>query len=254
MPDDIDDTLDHWRADPIAFIETVLHDPETNAPFVLLDAEREFLQHAFKTGDDGRLLYPEQVFGAPKKSGKTAFAALHMLTTVLLFGTRFAEGYALANDEEQAQSRVFQAVRRIVECSPLLMREAKITANKIAFTAFAGATINTLASDYSSAAGGNPTISVFDELWAYTSERARRLWDEMVPPPTRKIACRLTVTYAGFSGESVLLEELHKRGLAQPLVGTDLYAGDGLLMAASPADSAVADRELAGRDAAQLTA
>ena len=232
MPDNIDRTaLDHWRADPCAFIETVLHDPESNAPFVLLDAERQFLQHAFKTGDDGRLLYGEQVYAAPKKSGKTAFAALHMLTTVLLFGERYAEAYALANDEEQAQSRVFQAVRRIVECSPLLMREAKITANKIAFTAFAGATINTLASDYSSAAGGNPTISVFDELWAYVSERSRRLWDEMIPPPTRKIACRLTVTYAGFSGESVLLEELHKRGLAQPLVGTDLYAGDGLLMA-----------------------
>ena len=48
--------------------------------------------------DDGRLLYPEQVFGAPKKTGKTGFAALHMLTTILLFGGRFAEGYALAND------------------------------------------------------------------------------------------------------------------------------------------------------------
>jgi hypothetical protein len=30
----------------------------------------------------------------------------------------------------------------------------------------------------------------------YASERSRRLFDEMVPPPTRKIACRLT--YAGF--------------------------------------------------------
>ena len=63
------------------------------------------------------MLYPEQVFGAPKKSGKTGFAALHMLTTILLFGGRFAEGYALANDFEQAQSRVFQAIRRIVEAS-----------------------------------------------------------------------------------------------------------------------------------------
>jgi phage terminase large subunit-like protein len=52
----------------------------------------------------------------------------------------------------------------------------------------------------------------------------------MVPPPTRRVACRLTVTYAGFSGESLLLEELHKRGKALPQVGTDLYAGDGLLM------------------------
>ena len=53
----------------------------------------------------------------------------------------------------------------------------------------------------------------------------------MIPPPTRKIACRLTVTYAGFSGESVLLEALYKRGMAQPQIAPNLHAGDGLLMA-----------------------
>jgi hypothetical protein len=36
-------------------------------------------------------------------------------------------------------------------------------------------------------------------------------------------------TYAGFSGESVLLQELYNRGTAQPLVAPDLYAGDGIL-------------------------
>jgi hypothetical protein len=92
-----------------------------------------------------------------------------------------------------------------------------------------GATITAIASDYAGAAGSNPTISSFDELWGYTSENARRLWDEMVPVPTRKISCRLVTSYAGFEGESELLEELHKRGTSQPSIGTDLYAGDGLL-------------------------
>src|SRR5216683_2360463 len=36
--------------------------------------------------------------------------------------------------------------------------------------------------------------------------------------------------YAGFSGESVLLEELYRRGLAQPEVAPNLHAGDGMLM------------------------
>jgi hypothetical protein len=71
---------------------------------------------------------------------------------------------------------------------------------------------------------------VFDELWGYTSERSHRLWDEMVPPPTRKIACRLTVTYAGFEGESNLLEGLYKRGLGGEQVELDLYRAGGLLM------------------------
>ena len=163
MADTIENTaLDHWRRNPVEFIERVLINPESGEPFVLLPAERDFLAHVFALDDDGRLLYPEQVFGAPKKSGKTGFAALHMLTTVLLFGDHFAEGYALANDFEQAQSRVFQAIKRIVEASPLLTREAKITADKIVFPLFYNATISAVASDYTGAAGANPTISVFD--------------------------------------------------------------------------------------------
>jgi hypothetical protein len=223
-------TLERWRANPISFIEEVLVNPETGEPFELLPAERQFLQHAFKTTPDGRLLYQELHYGAIKKSGKTDFAAMFALPMLLLFGDRFAEGYALANDLEQAQSRVFQAIKRIVAASPLLKREAKITANQITFPAFHHATISAVANDASGAAGANPTISIFDELWGYVSERSYRLWDEMVPPPTRKIACRLTVSYAGFSGESTLLETLYKRGLSLPKIGTDLYAGDGMLM------------------------
>jgi phage terminase large subunit-like protein len=223
--------IDHWRSNPIYFIETVLHNPETGKPFKLLPAERDFLAHAFKFDADGRLVYSELMFAAIKKSGKTGFAAMFMLTMLLLFGGRFAEGYCIANDLEQAASRVFQAVRRIVEASPLLWRDARITADKITFAAFHGATISAVACDYTGMAGANPTISVFDELWGFISENSRRLWDEMVPPPTRKVACRLVVTYAGFSGESVLLEELHKRGLSQPQVAPNLHAGDGMLMA-----------------------
>lgn len=220
--------LAQWRADPVAFIEETLIDPETNQPFVLLPAERAFLAHAFLTDTDGKLLYPEQVYGAPKKSGKTAFGAMHVLTTVLLFGGAFPEANIVANDFEQAQSRVFQAIRRIIEVSPLLRSEAKITADKITFPAL-DITIAAIASDAAGAAGGNQNISAFDELWGYTSERARRLWDECVPPPTRKIACRLTTTYAGYDGESLLLWDLYQRGMAQPLIGDNLRAGDGIL-------------------------
>jgi hypothetical protein len=42
---------------PLAFIRH-LNDPETGQPFVLNAAEVLFLKHAFKTGSDGRLLYP----------------------------------------------------------------------------------------------------------------------------------------------------------------------------------------------------
>jgi hypothetical protein len=222
-------TLTRWRHNPISFIQQCLRDPETGKPFKLLDAERRFLAHAFQLGSDGRLLYPEQVYSCPKKSGKTTFAAIHALTTTLLFGGRYPEATICANDYDQARGRVFEMIKRIVECSPLLNADANITQARIEFPDLK-ATIQAIGADYAGAAGGNPCISVFDELWAYITERSHRLWDELVPPPTRKIACRLTVTYAGFAGESTVLETLYQRGLQQPLVGPDLRAGDGILM------------------------
>jgi hypothetical protein len=40
----------------------------------------------------------------------------------------------------------------------------------------------------------------------------------------------LQATYAGFEGESTLLEELYMCGPAPQQIGTDFRAGDGLLM------------------------
>ena len=85
MAVDLDDTaLVRWRASPIAFIEEMLHDPETGRPFVLLEAERAFMRHAFTLDRNGRLAYPELVYGAIKKSGKTTSPALIVLVMVLL--------------------------------------------------------------------------------------------------------------------------------------------------------------------------
>jgi hypothetical protein len=215
--------------DAIRFIEGTLVNPETGAPFVLTRAERLFLSHAFDQHPDGRARYPELVFGAPKKSGKTTLAALCMIYAVRALGQRFAEGYVASNSREQAANRVFLAAARIVEASPLLRPDAKVTADRIVFRS-TGATIAAISSDYSTAAGSNPTISAIDEPWAFTSELDHRLFDELVPPPTRVPGWRLSTTYAGFTGESVLLEPLYQRGLTGVQIAPDLYAADGLLM------------------------
>lgn len=217
------------QIDAIAFIEGTLINPQTGKLFVLTRAEKRFLRHAFELTPDGRMRHPELMFSAPKKTGKTAFAAMMVIYTVCVLGGPFAEGICVANDFEQAQGRVFQAISRIVEASPLLARDAMINAGKIEF-ASTSSTIIAIASDYAGAAGSNPTIVCFDELWGYVSERSHRLWDELVPPPTRKLACRLTVTYAGYEGESTLLEGLHKRGLKGKEIAPDLYQQSNMLM------------------------
>jgi phage terminase large subunit-like protein len=215
--------------DFVTFVETTLVNWETGEPFTLTAAERRFARRAFQLTPDGRLKYPELVFSAPMKSGKTTFAAMVVLYMVLVLGGRFAEGICCANDHEQSTGRVFQAIARIIEASPMLASDAVVNADKITFKS-TGSTIVAIPSNYASAAGQNPTIVVFDELWGFVSERAHRLWDELPPPPTRKIACRLTVTYAGFEGESVLLESLYKRGMKGRQIAPDLYVAGGLLM------------------------
>ena len=224
MPDMFDHaSLDRWRSDPVSFIEEMLIDPETDEPFVLLPAESAFLQHAFKTDEDGRMLYPELLYACPKKSGKTAFAAIITIDDDLAVRRLLIRGGVLRQRPRSSTRPCVccgQAHRRgqpAVEVRGSRSRKTRSPSRRRARPSRA------IDSGYAGAAGGNQNISVFDEVWAYTSERSRRLWDELVPPPTRKIACRLCVTYAGFEGESVLLQEMYKRGLQQEQIGTDLY-------------------------------
>jgi phage terminase large subunit-like protein len=225
----IPELLQSWKADPLKFMREVPRNPETGLPFEFYEAEERFIREALTLTPDGRLPYPELVFSAPKKSGKTTLAALFQIYIVAVLAGRYGEGYCLANDEEQAVSRVFTAASRIIESSPLLADAAELYATRIYFPS-TGGLIQALASDAPGAAGANQNVCTFDELWGYVRERSHRLFDEMVPPPTRKVACRLTVTYAGFEGESDLLEKLYKRGLQGKQIAPDLCAQPGMLL------------------------
>ena len=218
-----------WKRDPIAFIEQVLVNPETGKPFELYPAQVKFLREALTLTADGALPYSELLYSCPKKSGKTATTAMAMIYVIAVLGGPYAEGYCVANDMEQSRGRVFQAITRIIEASPLLRNSATVTQNKIIFTS-TGSTITAIASDAAGAAGSNPTLITFDELWGYTSEGSRRLWDEMIPVPTRKVSARWTSTYAGFEGESSLLEDLYARGMKGKEIAPALRRQKGMLM------------------------
>lgn len=102
--------LQRWRDNPVGFIARYLCDPTSGRPFVLLPAQKEFLEFAFRLTPNGRMAYPELVFGAMKKSGKTTFAAAFVLTLILLFGRRYSEALLLANSFEQSKGRVFEQI------------------------------------------------------------------------------------------------------------------------------------------------
>ena len=95
----------------------------------------------------------------------------HLLATTLLYGGRFAEGYAIADDLEQAQGRVFR--RCGASSKPRdLRREANIT--QIGSNSGERATIPALGSDYAGAASANPVCRT---LTSYGRTRAS------APPP-----------------------------------------------------------------------
>ncbi len=204
-------------------------DVETGQPFVLYPAQREFISRAFTLDRNGKLPFPEMLFGLPKKSGKTATAAMCAIYVAVVIGGLFAEVYCLANDYEQAGSRVFQAACRIIEASPLLKGSAKVTVDKIVFPS-TGSFIQACSSDHAGFAGANPALTICDELWGFVHESSQRLFDEAVPSPARRVSGRLTVTCAGFEGDSQPLERLHQRRLKGRHESPDLYVQPGMLM------------------------
>lgn len=120
------------------------------------------------------------------------------------------EVYVLASDFDQAQGRVYKALRRSIEMSPMLMDACTKVQDKIILLKN-GTTIIPLAGDYAGAAGSNPGLSLWDELWTFTKENQRRLYDEVTPPPTRKNSLRVITTYAGIKNESELLENIYDK-------------------------------------------
>lgn len=199
-----------YEQDFVGFVDRFVTVGETGQPFQLAPFQREIFTIAFDFDAEGRLAWDTFVYSTVKKSGKTA---LNGIVTGWWALTQEApnELFVLANDQEQAQSRAFAALAKILKRNPQLRDVANVETKKIVF--YNDTVVTALASDYASAAGSNHGLVSFDEMWAYVTEGSRRLVDEMTPVPTRRNSIRFISTYAGFEGESELLRELYLQGV-----------------------------------------
>jgi len=213
------ENVDHFPNDIITFAEQLIV-LEDGSPLKLQEHQKRILKAAFTPDENSKLPYSTVIYSAPKKSGKTAINAIVILW--FAFTIDFPNEILIAaNDLEQSQGRVFRAAKKMLEANPILINQTgKITAYEIVLKN--GTEIRALSSDYQGAAGSNHGLASFDELWGYVSERSRRLYEELTPVPTRKNSIRLVTTYAGFQGESELLEDLYRRGLAGEQIFDDL--------------------------------
>ncbi len=203
-------TPERYDHDPVQFIDDLIRLKERGQPFRLLDHQRAVLRAAIAFYKSGRLPWDTFVYSTTKKSGKTTLNAA--LTTWWGFTQEAPnEVFILANDQEQAQARVFSSAARIIQRNPALAESATVETRRIALSN--GTTIIALASEFRGAAGSNHGLTSWDELWAYSSEASRRLWDELTGVPTRRNSIRIVTTYAGWEGESELLFELYRLGV-----------------------------------------
>lgn len=186
--------------------------------------------------------YQTLIWSTIKKSAKTLIAAIVARWVAETWGP-YADVICVANDMEQARGRIYEAAMKSIRLHPDFnkQRDELVDAQgniiwsidqKGAHYEVDGSGLRAIPHDYRGEAGSNSPCSVYTEMWGMSDERARRLWDELTPPPTRH-AIRFAEGYAGFTGDANLWQELWdqaqdvKSGGSRQLTRSDLepYGG-----------------------------
>ena len=185
--------------------------PETGRPIVLRPWQRAVLAAMFPP-DGSRSPWETFLLSTVKKSGKTTLNAIATTCAALNFPAPEI-AYCVANDEAQAQERVFDMVATALRAMGLEQSGAVTIAKTAIIFPETGTRIVAIAADFAGAAGAVFGISSWTELWAFRHEGHVRLWEELTPIPERR-SLRIVDSYAGFSGDSPILEPMWQRALA----------------------------------------
>lgn len=206
------------ESDPAAWMEENFwiedpRDPETGeifepGPIRLIEAQRKILRYGLTRIND-EFPFATFLYSTIKKSGKTRIAAAVAAWWAKNMGS-YGEIYCLANDGKQSKDRILSAIRKSVELNP----DCHWHKTKSKITLPNGTFIEAIPCDPTGQAGSNPSLTVWSELWGAQYKHQERLWSEMTIPPTRSgRAMRFVESYAGFTGESHVLENLYNLGV-----------------------------------------
>lgn len=210
---------------PVAFLTQHLFIPELQAP-ITLHPEQERVIDAMMRRDGKQFRYSTMVYSSVKKSAKTTIGG----GLALWQGWRIPNGYIyiVGNDLNQADNRMMQAIRYAVLHNPDMQFRARIVRNTIYLDN--GTTIEAVPVDAAGEAGGNPTGIFWTEVWGAKQKRHEEMWSEMALSPTRQgESFKFVESYAGHSGESLILERLYDalvkpENVLDPKISPELYA------------------------------
>lgn len=217
-------------ADIVTWSEQNFFIPETDDHKLIIAPYQQYTLHeAMRTDDSGNFVYSTVVWSDVKKSLKSVFSACRGLYAAL--AKEWSTVYVIANDLKQADSRVAYYMRRAVELNSELKRRCKINRYTIEFDNHSR--IEAIPIDPSGEAGSNADLLIFSELWGWKHDAAQRMWTEMTLSPTKfGQSQRWVETYAGFDGESPVLEALYQSTVAdENRIHDDieLYSKDSIL-------------------------
>lgn len=217
--------------DPIAWIESAFYIPERSGPITLADYQKAVLREAYRTDVQGHFVYSVVVWSDIKKSAKSSIAAAVALERARRL--HYGSIKIVANDLKQADSRVAFYARRAIELNPHLSSRVRVKPSGYHMEFDNRTRIEAVPVDPKGEAGGNDDLIIFSELWAANQTAAQRMWTEMTLSPTKYgQSQRWVESYAGFSGESPLLEQLYQTGVTEGrqldlgIPGLEVYAND----------------------------
>jgi hypothetical protein len=153
----------------------------------------------------GAFPYRTVVYSAPKKSAKTASTAFA--------GCWFAEYIEPPNIILVAANTQGQAVGRIFEAMAITLKyhgaEYKKSDKQIILKN--GTVVQAITNDPESEAGASYGLVLISELWGWDGDRAKTLWAETMPVPTRLNSIRWVESYVGYEDSSELMLTLWKK-------------------------------------------
>lgn len=195
-----------YKHDICRFLEDHFFIPESRSTVKIERWQRkEIFEPLFKV-DPGTGLRQHSlaVVSMPKKNGKSCLAA--MVAQFFMFQDEpFGEIILTANSKDQSSWVVFDKLVKSLSMNENTFREVIISDDTIKVKK-TQTIVRIIAPNYKTAAGANPTLVVFDELWGFELSTARKFWDELVTVPTRKQPLTLVVSYAGHDEDSLLFE------------------------------------------------
>lgn len=213
----------------VEWIQSNFYIPETNAPIQLVPYQAHVIMEALSKDDNGLFAYSTVLYSDLKKSAKSSIAGAVAL--YLAWHNPRESVRIVGNDLKQADSRTFFYIKRAIELHPQFSRECRIKQYEI--TLPNKTIISAVPVDPRGEAGGGDLIICFTELWAMKNEAAKAMWTETTLSPLKfGKSLRWCESYAGFIGESPILEQLYDVGVKEgKRIDNDLelYRNDRLL-------------------------